>query len=118
MLRLLKNRREKLGITYFGLQGHEVALFKSVMENAPDLAADCELREPSEAGTCKIVVVNKDSQLANSWWTSYKERHPSAVPLFLTESEQDLDDSVYCKRPFAPSHLRAAVQELVSAYSP
>ena len=41
-----KKRRERLCITYFGLVGYEVALLKSVMESAPDLAADYELREP------------------------------------------------------------------------
>ena len=50
MLRIGKKRREKLGITYFGLLGHEVALLKSMMERAPDLAADYELREPNQAG--------------------------------------------------------------------
>ena len=118
MLRVRKKRREKLGITYFGLLGHEVALLKSMMECAPDLAADYELREPNQAGSCGIVVVNKDSQLARSWWKFYKKRHPSAVPLFLTDSKQDPDDSALCKRPFSPSFLQAAFQGLVSENMP
>ena len=118
MLSFGKKRREKLGITYFGLLGHEVALLKSVMECAPDLAADYELREPNHAGTCGIVVVNKDSHLATSWWKYYKKRHPSAVPLFLTDSRQDADDSAFCKRPVSPSFLQAAFQGLVSENLP
>ena len=118
MLRIGKKRREKLGITYFGLLGHEVALLKSMMERAPDLAADYELREPNQAGSCGVVVVNKDSQLAKSWWKYYKTRHPSAVPLFLTDSKEDPDDSTFCKRPFTPSFLEAAFQGLVSQNTP
>ena len=114
MLNFGKKRREKLGITYFGLLGHEVALLKSMMASAPDLAADYELREPNQAGSCGIVVVNRDSQLATSWWKNYKKRHPSAVPLFLTDSKQNPDDSAYCKRPFSPSFIQAAFQDLVS----
>ncbi len=118
MLGVGKKRREKLGITYFGLLGHEVALLKSMMEWAPDLAADYELREPNHAGSCGIVVVNKDSKLATSWWKHYKKRYPSAVPLFLTDSKQDADDSAFCKRPFSPSFLQAAFQGLVSENMP
>lgn len=118
MLRIRKKRREKLGITHFGLLGHEVALLKSLMECAPDLAADYELREPNQADSCGIVVVNKDSQLARSWWKYYKERHPSAVPLFLTDSKEDPDESVFCKRPFSPSFLQAAFQGLFSENRP
>jgi len=118
MLSIGKKRRERLGITYFGLLGHEVALLKSMMESAPDLAADCELREPKHAGSCGIVVVNKDNRLATSWWKSHKRRHPLAVPLFLTDSKQDPDDSAYCKRPFSPSILQAAFQDLVSENTP
>ena len=114
MLRFGRKRREKLGITYFGLLGHEVAVLKSTMENAPDLADDYELRAPNDARTCGIVVVNKDSQLATSWWKNYKKRHPSAVPLFLTDSKQDPDDDAYCKRPFSPSFVQAAFKDLVS----
>ena len=114
MLRVGKKCRKKLGITYFGLLGHEVALLKSMMECAPDLAADYELREPNQAGSCGIVVVNRDSQLATSWWKFYKKRHPSAVPLFLTDSKQEYDGSTCCKRPFSPSFLQAALQDLVS----
>ena len=114
MLRIRKKRREKLGITYFGLLGHEVALLKNMMECAPDLAFDYELREPNQAGSCGVVLVNKDSQLATAWWKNYKKRYPSAVPLFLTDSKQDTDASVLCKRPFSPSFLQAAVQGLVS----
>jgi len=118
MLGIGKKRRNKLGITYFGLLGHEVALLKSMMACAPDLAADYELREPNLAGTCGIVVVNKDSQLATSWWKNYKKRHPSAVPLFLTDSKDDPDGSALCKRPFSPSFLQAAFQGLVSENRP
>ena len=118
MLRIGKRRREKLGITYFGLLGHEVALLKNMMECAPDLASDYELREPNQAGSCGVVVVNKDSQLATSWWKNYKKRYPSAVPLFLTDSKQDADESVLCKRPFSPSFLQAAFQGLVSNNMP
>ena len=118
MLRIGKRRREKLGITYFGLLGHEVALLKNMMECAPDLASDYELREPNQAGSCGVVVVNKDSQLATSWWKNYKKRYPSAVPLFLTDSKQDADESVLCKRPFSPSFLQAAFQGLVSENMP
>ena len=118
MLRIGKSRREKLGITYFGLLGHEVALLKNMMECAPDLAADYELREPNQAGSCGVVLVNKDSQLATSWWKNYKKRYPSAVPLFLTDSKQDADESVLCKRPFSPSFLQAAFQGLVSDNMP
>lgn len=118
MRRVGKKRREKLGITYFGLLAHEVALLKSMMENAPHLAADCELREPKQAGSCDIVVVNKDNQLAKSWWKNHKKRHPFAVPLFLTDSKQDPDDRAYCKRPFSPSVLQAAFKDLVSESMP
>ena len=118
MLRVRKKRREKLGITYFGLLGHEVALLKSMMECAPDLAADYELREPNQAGACDIVVVNQDSSLATSWWKFHKKRNPAAVPLFFTDSKETLDDGVYCKRPFSPSVVRAAVQDLVSKNRP
>jgi hypothetical protein len=117
MLKLWKKRPEKLGITYFGLLGHEIAVLKSTLEIAPDLAADYELREPNHAGTCDIVVVNQDSQLATSWWKNYKKRHPLTVPLFLTDSKNP-DESTYCKRPFSPSFLRAAVQDLVSKHRP
>ena len=112
MLKLGKNRRRKIGITCFGLLRHEAALFESMMRSVPDFAADYDLREPNQAATCDIVVVNKDSQLATSWWKTYKKTHPSAVPLFLTDSREDSDDSTYCKRPFSPSFLRAAVQEV------
>jgi len=114
MLRIGKKLDERLGITHFGLVGHEVAVLKSTVESAPDLAADYELREPNHAGTCNIVVVNQDSKLAKSWWKTYKKRHPAAMPLFLTDEKDDLDDSVYSKRPLSPSVLRAAVQDLVS----
>ena len=113
MLRVGKKRREKSGITYFGLLGHEVALLTSMMESAPDLAAGYELREPNQAGSCGIVVVNKDNQLAKSWWKNYKKRHPLAVPLFLTDSKEDADDNAYCKRPFSPAVLQGAFQNLV-----
>ena len=114
MIGILKKRPEKLGITHFGLMGHEVAVLKSAVEAAPDLAADYELREPSEAVTCDFVVVNQDSQLATSWWKSHKKRNPAAIPLFLSDAKENLDDRVYCKRPLSPSVMLAAVQDLVS----
>ena len=118
MLGLRKKRREKLGITYFGLLGHEIAVLKSTMASAPHLADDYELREPNQAGACGIVVVNKDSQLATSWWKNYKKRHPSAVPLFLTDAKKDPDENTFCKRPFSPSFVQAAFQGLVSENMP
>lgn len=118
MLRIKKKRRDKLGITYFGLLGHEVALLRNMVECAPDLASDYELREPNQAGSCGVVLVNKDSKLATSWWKTYKKQYPSAIPLFLTDFKQDADDSVLCKRPFSPSFLQAAFQNLVSEITP
>ena len=118
MLGAWKKRREKLGITYFGLLSHEVALLKSMMESAPELAADCELREPKLAASCGIVVVNKDNKLATSWWRTHKKRHPSAVPVFLTDSKEDTDDGAFCKRPFSPSFLQTAFQGLVNENLP
>ena len=114
MLRIGKKRREKLGMTYFGLLPHEIAVLKSTVESTPDLASDYELREPNEACSCNIVVVNQDSQLATSWWKNFKKRNPSAIPLFLTDSKPAPDDNAYCKRPFSPSFLIAAFQDLVS----
>ena len=114
MIRVFKKRQEKLGVTPFGLMGHEIALLKSTMESTPGLAAAYELREPNQAGTCDIVVVNRDSQVATSWWKSFKKRNPSAVPMFLSNSKQTADDSAYCKRPFSPSFVQAAFQDLVS----
>ena len=114
MIWIGKKRPEKVGITYFGLMGHEIAVLKSTMEATPDLDADYELREPSEAATCNIVVVNQDSQLATSWWKNLARRNPSAVPMFLTDSKSESDDSVYCKRPFSPSFIQAAFQDFVS----
>ena len=118
MLKLRKKRREKLGITYFGLLGHEVALLKSILESAGDSPADYEIREPNQACTCDIVVVNQDSELATSWWKNLKKRNPSAVPMFVTNSKQTPDDSAYCKRPFSPSFLQAAFQDLVNRNGP
>jgi len=118
MIKFGKKCREKLGITYFGLLGHEVAVLKSTVENAPDLDADYELREPDQAGTCNIVVVNQDSHLATSWWKFFKKRNPTAVPMFLTNSKQTPDDTAYCKRPFSPSFLQAAIHDLVSKNRP
>jgi len=118
MIKFGKKCREKLGITYFGLLGHEVAVIKSTMESTPDLAADYELREPNQAATCDIVVVNQDSHLATSWWRNCKKRNPTAVPMFLTDSKQTPDDSAYCKRPFSPSVLQAAFQDLVNKNRP
>ena len=114
IVRAVKKRREKLGITYFGLQGHEVAVLKTTLASAPDLAAEYDVREPNHAGACGIVLVNKDSQVAKSWWKTYKKQHPSAVPLFLTDSKDDLEDGAFCKRPFSPSFIQAAVEGLVS----
>jgi len=118
MIKFGKKRRERLGITYFGLMGHEIAVLKSTMESAPDLAADYELREPNQSGSCNIVVVNQDSKLATSWWKNFQKRNPSAVPMFLTNSKQTSDDSAYCKRPFSPSFLLAAFQDFVSKNRP
>ena len=118
MIRIRKKRRERLGITHFGLMGHEIAVLKSTMESTPYLAADYELREPNEAGTCDIVVVNQDSKLATSWWKYFKKRNPTAVPMFLTDSKQPPQDNAYCKRPFSPSFLQAAFQDLASKNRP
>lgn len=118
MIKFRQKRPAKSGITYFGLEGHEIAVLRSTMENTPDLAADYELREPNQAGVCDIVVVNQDSQLATSWWKYFKKRNPSAVPMFLTNSKQTPDDSAYCKRPFSPSFVQAAIQDLVSKKRP
>ena len=112
MLGLTKKRNEKVGITYFGLQAHEVAVLKSTMERAPDLASDFELRDPNDAGACEIVVVNKDSKAATSWWNNLKQRNPLAMPLFLTDSKQAANDSTYCKRPFSPSLVQTVFQDL------
>ena len=113
-----KKRQEKLSVTYFGLLGHEIAVLKSTMENAPDLAADYEVRDPNEAATCEIVVVDQDSQVAASWWKNLRKRNPSAVPMYLTNSKQTADSSAYCKRPFSPSHLQAAFKDFVSKNGP
>ena len=117
MISVWKKCPEKLGITYFGLQGHEIAVLKTTMDNTPDLSAGYELREPDQASTCDIVVVNQDSQLAKSWWKNFKKSNPSAVPMFLTDAKTD-DDSTYCKRPFSPSFVQAAFQDLISKKSP
>ena len=114
MLNFGKKRAEKLGITYFGLLAHEIAVIKSTVESTPDLAAEYELREPYQAAMCHIVVVNKDSQLATSWWNHVKKRNLSAVPMFVANSKSTSGDSAYCKRPFSPSFLQAAFQDLVS----
>ena len=113
-----KKRAEKLGITYFGLLDHEVAVIKSTMESTPDLAAAYELREPFQAAMCHIVVVNQDSQLATSWWKHVKKRNVSAVPMFVTNSKPSPGNSAYCKRPFSPSFLLAAFRDLVSKQEP
>lgn len=118
MLRLARKRREKTSVTCFGLLGHEIAVLKSTMECAPNLAADFEFREPSQAGDCSIVVVNKDSQLALSWWKNYKNRHPSAVALYVTDTKQDPDQNAHCKRPFTPSFVQAAFQNVASTNGP
>ena len=114
MLGFMKKRPEKLGITYFGLLAHEVASLRSMMNTAANLDAEYELREPNQAGSCGIVVVNKDNRLANSWWRSYKKQHPTALPLFLTDANDD-DDDAYCKRPFSPSVIQSAFRDLVRA---
>ena len=118
IIRAGKKRREKIGITYFGLLGHEIAVLKSTMESTPGLAADYELREPNQASTCGIVVVNQDSQLATSWWKNFKKTNPSVIPMFVTNSKQTAEDSAYCKRPFSPSFIQAAFQHLVSKNMP
>ena len=87
------------------------------MNSAGNPDTEYELREPNQAGDCGIVVVNKDNRLAKSWWKSYKKRHPSAIPLFLTDSNEDNDDA-YCKRPFTPSVIQAAFRDLVEASAP
>ncbi|MDJ0917565.1 MAG: hypothetical protein QNJ05_07370 [Woeseiaceae bacterium] len=117
MLGFGKKRREKLGITYFGLLAHEVASLRSLVNTAQNIDAEYELREPSQAGSCGIVVVNKDNRLAKSWWKSYKKQHPSARPLFLTDSNED-DAEAYCKRPFSPSVIQAAFRDLVRVSAP
>ena len=94
--------------------GHEVAVLKSTVESTPDLAADFEMREPNQVDTCNIVVVNQDSQVATSWWKFFKKQNPSAVPMFLTNSKQTTAGGAYCKRPFTPSFVQAAFQDLVS----
>ncbi|MDJ0760514.1 MAG: hypothetical protein QNJ19_14060 [Woeseiaceae bacterium] len=117
MLGLGRKRRRKLGITYFGLLAHEVASLRSMMSSAGNLDAEFELREPKQAGDCGIVVVNKDNRLAESWWKSYKKQHPSAQPLFVTDSKED-DEQAYCKRPFSPSVIQAAFRDLVRVSLP
>ncbi len=112
--RISKKRDGKIGITHFGLVGHEVALFKSMIENGAGLNAECELLEPNQSAVCDIVLVNKDSDLARSWWSNYEKHNPHAVPLFLTNSTQDPTNNVYCKRPFLPSHLRSVLQQVVA----
>ncbi len=102
----------KIGITHFGLLAHEVAALESMVQRLPDLAGDYELCDPNQAEHCDIVIVNKDSELAVSWWTSYKERNQSAVPLFLSDSKDNADAGVRCKRPFLPSILRAALRDI------
>ena len=105
---------EKLGITCFGLEDHELAVLRSIMERSTDLLADYELREPMQAATCVVVVVNQDSQLATSWWKNLKKRNPSAIPMFLTNSKQATEDGAYCKRPFSPSVVQAAFEDFLS----
>ncbi len=114
MMAVERKLRDKVGITYFGLSGHEIAVLESMVRSLPDLADDFELRDPNRADNCDIVIVNKDSDLANSWWTSYKERNQSAVPLFLSDEKESADRRVRCKRPFLPSMLRTALQEIVN----
>ena len=118
MIGARKKRRYRLAITYFGLMGHEIAVLKSTMESVPDLAADYEVREPTEAGTCDIVVVNQDSQIATSWWKNLKKSNPSVVPMFLTNSRQPAGESAYCKRPFSPSFLQNTFRDFVSKNGP
>ncbi len=118
MLKFGKKNREKRGITYFGLEGHEVAVLKSTMENTSDLAAEYEMRDPNEAATCDIVVVNQDSKVAASWWKNLAKRNPSALAMFLTNEKQTADGSAYCKRPFSPSFVQAAFKDFVSRNNP
>ena len=114
LLKIGKKRSDKLRITHFGLGPHEVALFSSLIRSDPFLAADYELVEPGEADACDILVVNKDSQLATSWWETYRKRNPGAIAMFFTDSKDETGYDAYCKRPFSPSNLRAAVQDFVS----
>ena len=109
-----KKNRERVGITYFGLLGHEIAVLTTTMESAPDLAAEYEVRDPNDAESCDIVVVNQDCKRSASWWKNLKKRNPSAVPMFLTNSKDNADGDAYCKRPFSPSFLQAAFKDLVS----
>ena len=118
MIRIRKKRPARIGITHFGLMGHEVAVLKSTMENTPNLAAGYELRDPNEAGTCDIVVINQDSKVATSWWNSLKKRNPRAVPMFLTDSKPSPDDGAYCKRPFSPSFVHAAFKDFAAKNNP
>ena len=118
MIGLRKKRRERLSITYLGLVGHEIAVLKSAMENTPDLAAEYEVRDPNDAGSCDIVMVNQDKQVATSWWKNLKKTNPSAVPMFLTDSRETSDGNAFCKRPFSPSFLQAALQDLLSRNEP
>ncbi len=113
MIAVGRKRRQKRGITYFGLKAHEVALLKSTMECAPELAGDYELRDPNHADTCDIIVVNQDSNAATSWWKSLKLQKPSTMPVFLCDSTPANDDNVYCKRPFSPSFLQAALEDVL-----
>ncbi len=108
---------EKFGITYFGLDGHEIAVLESMVRNLPDLSDEYELRAPSQAGKCDVVIINKDSQLALSWWKSYKNRNLSAKALFLSDRPESSDKGVYSKRPFLPSVVRAALKEIVDRQS-
>lgn len=118
MLKLARKRREKTSVTCFGLLGHEIAVLKSTMECAPNLEADYEFHEPNQADACGIVVVNKDSQLALSWWKNYEKRFPSAVPLFVTDTKLDPDQNAHCKRPFTPSFVQAAFRSLAGKTAP
>ena len=38
--------------------------------------------------------------------------------MFLTDSKETADDGAYCKRPFSPSFLQAAIQDFVSKNKP
>lgn len=114
MFNVRKKQREKLSISYFGLLGHEIAVLKSAMESTPAWAAGYELRDPNLAGTCDIVIVNQDSQLATSWWKNLKKRNPSIIAMFVTNTKSPPDEDTYCKRPFSPSFLQTAFEDLLS----
>ena len=105
---------DKVLITYFGLDAHEIAVLESMVRNLPDLD-DYELHAPTQGSRCDVVIINKDSKLATSWWKSYKSRNLSAEPLFLSDRPDSAGKGVYSKRPFLPSVLRSALKNIVAS---